>query len=116
MNGAAAWDSESGYQARLFTWLGFLTGPAAWALHLVISYGLVEPICETGDIWVLHVTTAAMVALALAGAVLALRGSRTARGQGHRFLCLLAVGLDLIFAGIIVIQGLPNFFVHPCVR
>lgn len=53
-------------------WFGFLAGPTAWFLHLVISYALVVYVCRTGDVWLLHLATAGTVLLAGAGVLVAM--------------------------------------------
>lgn len=48
-------------------WFGVLAPPAAWFLHLAVSYSLVRWVCFTGATWTLHLTTAVTLALAGAG-------------------------------------------------
>lgn len=106
-------------------WVGFLGGPAVWFLHLVVSYSLVRYVCFTGAMWLMHLTTA--VSLLAAGAVIWLawrNWQQTGRpldagGGGmegrSRFMAL----IGLLFAAssllLIVVQGIPNFVLDPCI-
>lgn len=111
-------------------WGGWALGAGAWALHLGISYGLVEWYCHTetgiapGTIyWTLNGTTLFCVTLALLGIVLARRNTRRAKPQSaateagverKRFMGQAGALLSLLFLGIILMQGVPNFFLGPC--
>lgn len=53
-------------------WFGFLAGPAAWFLHLMVSYSLVVYVCRTGAVWLLHLATAGTILLAGAGVLVAM--------------------------------------------
>lgn len=57
-------------------WFGMFAGPASWYIHLNASYALVRKICETGDVWLLHLTTLVTLLPALAGLVVAWRSWR----------------------------------------
>lgn len=49
-------------------WFAVAAGPAAWFLHLSVSYGLVQHVCATGSAWILHLASALALGVALAGA------------------------------------------------
>lgn len=105
-------------------WFGFLAGPAAWYLHLNISYSLVRLVCLHGHGWLLHLTTLAMLALAGAGVWVAWRSwdrigePEVTSGPGTlgrtRFMALGGIALSGFFLLIILLAWLPDFFLHPC--
>lgn len=105
-------------------WFGMLAGPAAWFLHLVISYSLVRLICQTGDSWLLHLTTFATLLLAAAGVLVAWRNVRRV---GHlrataadgtmgrsRFMAVSGIALSGFFLIVVLLAWLPDFFLSPC--
>lgn len=98
---------QTGWVA-LRPWLGWVLGPAAWAMHQVFGYALVPVCCDIGSRWPLHVLTAACLTLAAAGAVLAwgaLRRASTlcASRSAGRLRLLARVGLML---GAIAVAGI----------
>ncbi len=113
------------YPARKAAWWCFILAAAAWALHLFISYGLVEWHCrrllfehaalKTG----LYVLTGALFLLALGCAVVCRRCIRRqarhpqAAEQGL-FALRLAMLLSALFAATIFVQGFPLFLVTLC--
>lgn len=127
-------EKSTGKEARglgpIALWGGWAIAAVAWALHLVISYTVVEWYChsETGIApgtiyWILNGTTLVTVVLALASAVLGWRNLRrvrpakardTERLGRQRFMALTGIMLSLFFLSIILVQGMPNFFLRPC--
>lgn len=111
-------------------WGAWALAGAAWALHLGISYGTVEWYChtETGIgpetiYWVLNITTIIAASLALLGIALAWRNARgvssgtatTREGaERRRFMAVFGIMVGLLSLSIILVQGLPNFFLEPC--
>lgn len=111
-------------------WGGWALAAVAWALHLGISYGMVEWYChtETGIApdtihWVLNATTVITVALALLSMALSWSNARrvgsdtaaTKEGEERqRFMSTSGMMISLLFLSIILMQGLPNFFLGPC--
>jgi hypothetical protein len=103
-------------------WAGVLLGPAAWALHLQVSYTLATFACE--DVWrlTLHATFLVTLALALTGAYIGRanwRASRQAQPEGlrldrSRFMAVAGIALSLFFAIVIVAQWIPTLFIEPC--
>lgn len=108
----------------LALWFGLLAGPAAWYLHLNVSYGLVRLICLHGNSWLLHLTTLAMVALAAAGAWVAWGNWRRigepeiTTGPGTlgrtRFMALGGLMMSGFFLAIILLAWIPDFLLDPC--
>lgn len=101
-----------------------LSGPAAWFLHLNVSYSLVRYVCRSGALWLLHLTTAVSLALAAAGGFVAWRAWRRAGGawtaddgaalRRSRFLAVSGLVLAVGFFLTIVVQAVPNHVMEPC--
>ncbi len=118
---AAYFDSWRGITAL---WFGMLAGPVSWFLHLNVSYALVRKICETGDIWLLHLTTLVTLVPALAGVAVAwlswrrLREPKVTTGPGtlgrSRFMALGGLGLSGFFALTLLVAWIPDFLIEPC--
>ncbi len=107
-------------------WFGFLTGPAVWALHLVVCYLLVNATCMIGTDGVraeIAGFTFLCAAIIIAAGALAFTtwrraGSREdARGDhGSRdaFMGLAGVQLSTLFLFATVLEGIPIFFFTNC--
>lgn len=106
----------------LALWGGWVIGPVAWALHLMIGYLLVEPACRHGSVAALHAVTAATLLVALGGALLSWRQlpprgaqpSRSSAIERTRFMALGGVLISLLSAAVILVEGVPNFMLSPC--
>lgn len=106
-------------------WFGLLAGPAAWLVHLNVSYALVRYVCASGSGWLLHLGTLAMLALAAAGVLVALRSWRrideptVTGGAGTlgrtRFMALGGMALSGFFLLVILLAWLPDLILSPCV-
>ncbi len=105
-------------------WFGFLAGPAAWFLHLNISYSLVRLICVRGGFWLLHLTTLVTLVLAAAGVWVAWRSwqrlgePEVTKGSGtlgrSRFMALGGITLSGFFLLTILVAWIPDFLLDPC--
>ena len=101
-------------------WAGLLAGPGAWAVATQLHYVLVPWACAHGIAWALVPALAAsFAALAGAGAALSWQARRMApaedeENQTHRFLGGLGAALALLFAGLILLQGLGGAFFTGC--
>lgn len=119
---AAAYFEDSRGLAVL--WFGLVAGPAAWFMHLNVSYSLVRLICRTGEIWLLHVATLATLALAALGVWAAWRSWAIAgrsvinRAGGtmarSRFMALGGIVLSGFFLVVILLAWLPGLMLDPC--
>jgi hypothetical protein len=114
-------------------WVGTLTGPIAWSIHLVVNYNLEEIACapatrRVGEIWGIGVETLMLginvvlaSATALAG-VIAYRCWRRARGmQGESderaaWMGIAGVMVSVLFLIIIGMGLAPQFFLDVCER
>lgn len=103
-------------------WAGWILGPTAWGIHLMVSYLLVEWVCRTGDDWALHGVTLFTLILALFGAWLSWRrwslAGRAWPGNDAqsrpRFLAVSGVIIGVLSALIILAEGIPTFFLDAC--
>lgn len=106
-------------------WFAMLAGPIAWSAHLLLSYALVPIACDTGWAFLLVVVTAITALVALAGAFVSRRlpqsgASETAdarltnASERMRFIVYAGFLSGTFFAVVIVVQGLPIFFLDPC--
>lgn len=109
----------------LLLWVGWVIGPVAWALHLLISYVLVTWVCESGHHWTLHVTTLVTLVMSLIGAWLTWRqwsvagrqwpGGNDSRSSSRiQFMAVGGLMLSVLSALLIVTEGIPNFFLGAC--
>lgn len=123
--GSGAAERSTGGRGVAALWAGVLGGPAVWFLHLVVSYSLVRYVCFTGAMWLMHLTT--VVGLVAVGGVTWLAWSnwgyagrpRNGRGGGTegrtRFMALLGVPFAIFSLLLIVVQGISNFVIEPCI-
>ena len=112
---------------NLQLWIGVLGSAVVWAIQLQTSYAMVPWACSSGHRWMLPVVSLAfLVAAAIPGLIsfnLWRRTSsgrlseRESRGDGRRrFMAMLGMMDSAIFVLLIFAQGLPVFFVHPCLE
>ena len=87
-----------------------LAPPAAWALHLGVSYSLTTPVCEADARWVLHLVWVVAIALSVGGGWVAWgawgRGGREAAGP-RRFLLMAAMAWSAFLTLALVAAWLP---------
>jgi hypothetical protein len=103
-------------------WTGFALGPLAWGASQQTSYVLATTHCGVGQTSLILAVNAAAILLALVGFVLCWRGWRTpessretgsARSE-RRFTAGTGMLLSLMFAAVILAQGLANLFLGGC--
>lgn len=124
--------ARGGSTGRL--WFGLLGGAVAWAAHLLLSYLLVEITCATslpgftllgfnGSAVMLLALTLLSVLVALAAALVAYQDWRRFKGSARGAQMLRNASSDLsligfllsgLFVLIILIEGLPIFFLRAC--
>lgn len=102
---------------------GLLIGPAAWFLDLQISYALVKWACATGHRAVLlAVPAASFAAICLAGWMswtswrklgVADRTGASVEDRS-RFLALAGLGLNAVFALLVLTSLAPRILLTPC--
>ena len=104
-------------------WFAVLAGPAAVAANQFAGYVLVKWACASGRTYVLTGINLATLGLALAGAWVGWtcrERLRDASEYGGRvidrsyFVAIVAIGLALINALLIVMQSYPRFILSPC--
>jgi hypothetical protein len=112
---------------NLAMWIGVLGSAVVWAIQLQTSYAMVPWACSSGHRWMLPVVSLAfLVAAAVPGAIAwklwrkASASNATERetaGAGRRrFMAMLGMMNSAVFFLLILAQGLPVFFIHPCLE
>lgn len=103
-----------------------LLGPAiTWALHLNVSYFLVQPVCVMGGEIALHIASAAAVGLMLIPLVTSIRllmahsapfrENLEGRDGWLAFVGLFGIGATMLFGLGVVTQWAPMFVLDACV-
>ena len=105
-------------------WSGILAGPAAWAIDLTASYALVKWVCATQGYAVLHGITVGALAIVAVGAVLSWLAFQQTRSdvptdggrprQRARFMAVLGLALNALFALQIVAGAVPRWVLDAC--
>lgn len=84
-------------------WLGWVLGPAAWALQHAGGYAMIPSLCETGQTWPYHALIGACIALCGIGATTAGFARRSAKNgrspQSSDRLRFMSFGGYLLSAG-----------------
>jgi hypothetical protein len=111
-------------RAPALQWIGLLLAPAVFFAHLELAYVLVPWACVTkGQVWV-HVSGAAAILLAFAGAAAAWRvHARTENVQPNdgagsvprtRFLGTVGICMSAVFVLLLIAQWVAGFVISPC--
>jgi hypothetical protein len=104
-------------------WTAMLAGPTAFALNHQIGYALVKWACDREQTFLLTLVAAATFGLAMWGAYLGWSCLQQLRGGDDRggtivdrsyFMAVIAIGLDLLVALLIVLTAFPQFILSPC--
>jgi hypothetical protein len=107
----------------MLLWFAVLAGPTASVVDIGAGYALVKWTCATGHKEVLTAISAAALALTMAGAWVAWtfrERLRDANDQGGRvvdrsyFAAVVAIGLNLLNALLILLTTFPHFVLSPC--
>ena len=116
----------AGHRGIATLWLGFLLPPAAWLLHVSVSFSVATALCGAGNQWVLPLLTVAALAASMAGGWLAWRnwhatGEDTNPDEGgtlarSKFLALAGLASSAFFSLAIGVAQLASWMVGPCVR
>jgi hypothetical protein len=106
-------------------WAGLAAGPACWAINTQLNYALVPRFCGRG-LNTAPVIAAVLVAVSLAGAVWSWLawsryegpGLQIPEQDGHPGYLLsgLGVAAGVLFALVILMQGLAGLILDPCLR
>jgi hypothetical protein len=111
-------------RAPVAQWVGMFLAPAAFAVHLEVSYNLIPWACvRGGDLWV-HLVDAAALLLSLVGAIVAWRVwqrmGRDAPGEGGgslprtTFLGVCGLGFSTMITLVLFAQWIAAFYISPC--
>lgn len=110
--------------APRFAWAGIAIGPAAWALNQGANYVLVPWTCAN-KLDPIPWVAAAFAVLALLGAYLSWRTADPEReaepaphagGRPYQLLARIGMGAAVLFAAIILLQGLASLLIDSCAR
>jgi hypothetical protein len=112
---------------NLGLWTGVLGSAIVWAIQLQTSYALVPWACSSGHRWMLPVVSLAFLVLASIPGIIAWKlwreasaaraTERETAGAGRRrFMAMLGMMNSSVFFLLILAQGLPVFFIHPCLE
>ena len=103
---------------------GVFVGPAAWALNLEISYSLVKWACASETPQLLPLLSATALAMVAGGFGLSwqcwsqLRAGADPEGarvvDRSHFLAVTGLGLNALFALLILTSGALHFIISPC--
>jgi hypothetical protein len=116
-------EAESHPTNTFAQWFGVLGGPIAWAMQLQANYALVPQACAAGDLKWIHLTSAALLLLAISAVVIAWRdwivtrrkvATREEAEARSSFMALLGVFTSGLFALLIFAQAIPTFIFNPC--
>ena len=103
---------------------GFLAGPVAFGLNLMVNYSLVQPACAAGSPFVLTAVSLGALAATCTGAGISWRCWQQLRQfgtiEGGRtvdrsyFVALTGTVLNGFFVLLIAVMAVPHFVVSPC--
>ncbi|MCB8821795.1 hypothetical protein [Microvirga rosea] len=104
---------------------GIFAGPSAWLLNTQINYALVPWICAH-HMRLVPLVACVMAALSLFGGFLSWRAydrasitpqpDSSGAGRPHRFTAATGIGMALLFALVIIVQGTAGIVFHGCER
>ncbi|HEX4793329.1 MAG TPA: hypothetical protein VH370_06035 [Humisphaera sp.] len=106
-------------------WTAVLGAPFIWFMQMQSGYSLVLWVCKGHSTLVLHLITIIAAVLTLIGAFLSWRQFRQSGGGSpdetdggagarRRFLGALGAVSGLLYATLIIAQGIASFFFDPC--
>ncbi len=108
----------------LVEWAGVLAGPLAFLLNLQVSYMLVPWACATGAQGTLYFVAAGALLLSGLGGLTSWRvwqrrgrewpGDEAGAVPRSRLLAVLGLLTSVLFALVIVAQGIPTFILSAC--
>jgi len=107
-------------------WAGVLIPPTAALLQLSVNYALLTWVCQSQQVWSLHLTTIVALTLTIFGGGLAYHQWQRAGGdwedQGagviprSRLMATIGMLGSGLFALVVVAQWIPIFLFGPCQR
>lgn len=115
------------FRENLQLWIGVLGSAVVWAIQLQTSYAMVPWACSSGHRWMLPAVSVGFLLVAAVPGVIAWslwrktagprRLERESRFEGRRrFMAMLGIMDSAVFFLLILAQGLPVFFIHPCLE
>jgi hypothetical protein len=100
-------------------WVALMAGPVLWLLQLHANYWLVSWACSNSNRIPLFIGSATFLALVVLSLVLSIRCYRRqpTGNEGlelQKFMSSLGILLNILFAFIIITQGVPILIIDPC--
>ena len=104
-------------------WLGFLSGPAAWALNQLIGYALVKPTCAAGHATALVTLSGIAFLIATTGGwiswtCLMKLGHAQPKGgdveDRSQMLAISGIALNALLGILILTAAVSQFLLSPC--
>jgi len=112
--------SATGLQAGV-PWAGLAAGPAAWAVSTQLNYALASWACARGAALVVAGLALLFVLAALGGGLLSWRAWRATPaapreegGRPHHFLAAIGILTAVLFALVILMQGVAGLVFSGC--
>ena len=113
-------------RGKLWLWLGLLTAPLVFLLHLEVNYALVTQLCQSTHKIAISLVTLAALLVSVVGGLIAWRNwqeaGRKLPGEGggiiepSRLMSAVGVFISLLFIVILIAQLIPQFIFDPCHR
>lgn len=113
-------------RGKVWLWIGMLTAPLAFLLHLEVNYALVTQLCQSTHKLSMHlVTVAALLVSAGGGFVAWLNWEATGRKwpgeagsvtERSRFMAVVGFLISVLVILGLIAQWIPQFIFDPCQR
>jgi TRAP-type C4-dicarboxylate transport system permease small subunit len=110
----------------LWLWVGLLTAPLAFLLHLQVNYMLVTQLCQSERKIILHLVTLAFLLIAVGGGFIAWRnwaasgrkwpGEAESVNERSRFMSVVGLLISALIVIALIAQLIPQFIYDPCHR
>ena len=123
---AKAAEEFSQPRGKFWLWVGLLTAPLVFLLHLEANYALVTQLCQSTHKMGMHLVTLTALLVSAAGGLVSWRNYRAAGrklpGDGatvlerSRLMAAVGIFISLLFMLILVAQWIPQFIFDPCQR
>ena len=113
-------------RGKVWLWIGVLTAPLAFLLHLEVNYALVTQLCQSTHKLSMHLVTLLFLLIAAVGGFIAWRnweasGRRWPGDAGSvlersRFMAVVGLLISILIVLGLIAQWIPQFIFDPCQR
>ena len=110
----------------LWLWVGLLTAPLAFLLHLEVNYALVTQLCQSEHKLAMHMVTLAFLLVSAGGGLIAWSnwkalgqkwpGEAGSVMERSRFMAIVGLLISLLVIFGLIAQWIPQFIFDPCQR